>query len=360
MKQLILTTALGAIAAGGLATAATAQEAYFADKTIDVVVPFAVGGAVFVSAKFLEPFFEKHLPGNPDINVVERPGGGGILGANWFEENANADGTTILFSTSSIAHPYILGQDGVEYDLGSYRVVYSHPFGSVTYVSPDTGVTSHMDIREANRPLIYGGIAAAASDLPGVLSFEVLDLDVRSVMGFTGRGPVRLAFEQGETNLDIQFTPVYLTQVRPMVEEGRAVPLWTGGAADADGNLTLPDPVAPDLPSVWQVHNDLYGEAPSGVEWDAFQAIASVTYAFGLNAYAHPDTPQEAIDAFAAAVEAINADPEFQAESLKVTNGARLMAGPAVERSVKNALNPSDEVRQYLLGLLSDKFGVRF
>lgn len=359
MKNLATTTALiGAIALS--AAPAAAQDGYFAGKTIDVVVPFAVGGAVFVSAKFLEPFFEKHLPGNPDVNVVERPGGGGILGANWFEANARPDGTTILFSTSSIAHPYILGQTGVDYDLGAYRVVYSHPFGSVTYVSPATGVTSHKDIREASRRLIYGGIAAAASDLPGVLSFEVLGLDVRSVMGFTGRGPVRLAFEQGETNLDIQFTPVYLTQVRPMIEEGRAIALWTGGAADADGNLTQPDPVAPELPSVWQVYNDLYGKAPSGVEWDAFQAIASVTYAFGLNAYAHPDTPQEAVDAFAAAVAAINADPEFQAESQKVTNGARLLAGPAVEKAVRNALKPSEEVRQYLLTLLADKFGVRF
>lgn len=360
MKQLFLTTAIsGALVAGMPATVA-AQDGYFAGQTIDVVVPFAVGGAVFVSAKFLEPYFERHLPGNPQVNVVERPGGGGILGANWFEENADPDGTTILFSTSSIAHPYILGQDGVEYDLGSYRVVYSHPFGSVTYTSPSTGVTSHRDIREADRPLIYGGIAAAASDLPGILAFEVLDLDVRSVMGFTGRGPIRLAFEQGETNVDIQFTPVWLTQVLPSVAEGTAIPLWTGGAMAEDGTLSLPDPVAPDLPSVWQVHQDLYGEAPSGVEWDAFQAIASVTYAYGLNAYAHPDTPQEAVDAFAEAVAAINADPEFQEESQRVTGGARLAAGAAMENAVRSALNPTPEVREYILNFLSEDFGVRF
>jgi len=349
------------VAAIGLsAGAANAQEGYFAGKSIDVIVPFGPGGATFVSAKFLEPYFEKHLPGNPEINVIDRPGGGSILGANWFEQNAKSDGTTILFTTSSTANPFVLGQQGVEYKLADYRVAYSHPFSAVAYTSPSTGVTSAGDIKSSKTPLVYGGIAAAASDLPGLLSFELLGLDVKSVLGFNGRGPVRLAFEQGEVNIDYQFTPVYLTQVVPSVEEGNAVPLWTGGSADADGKLTQRDPIAPELPSVYEVYEQLNGKAPSGIEWEAFQGIASVTYAYGLTGYMKPDTPQEVLDIFAQAVADINADPEFQTESQKVTNGARLSAGPATEKAIKAALSPSDEVREYLKNLLTTKFGVKF
>ncbi len=352
-----LTGAAALLAATALPAAA--QDGMFAGQTIEVVVPFGEGGATFVSAKFLEPYFEEHLPGNPEIDVVSRPGGGSILGANWFEQNANSDGTTILFTTSSTANPFVLGQEGVEYRLADYRVAYSHPFSAVAYVSPDTGVTSAEDIAEAEVPLIYGGIAAAASDLPALLSFEVLDLDVQTVLGFNGRGPVRLAFEQGELNFDYQFTPVYLTQVVPSVEEGRAVPLWTGGAME-DGVLSARDPIAPELPSVYEVYEMMNGEAPSGIEWDAFQSVASVTYAYGLTGYMHPDTPQEVLDAFAEAVAAINADPDFQAESQEVTNGARLNAGPDTEAAVRSALSPSDEVRGYLRELLADKYGVNF
>ncbi|MDU8944011.1 hypothetical protein [Ovoidimarina sediminis] len=357
MRLLKTTAALAALI--GLATATHAQDGYFAGKTIEVVVPFGEGGATFVSAKFLEPYFEKHLPGNPEIDVVSRPGGGSILGANWFEQNAKSDGTTILFTTSSTANPFVLGQEGVEYRLADYRVAYSHPFSAVAYVSPDTGVTSAADIKNASTPLIYGGIAAAASDLPGLLSFEVLDLDVKSVLGFNGRGPVRLAFEQGELNLDYQFTPVYLTQVVPSVAEGRAVPLWTGGAMEG-GVLKARDPIAPELPSVYEVYETMNGEAPSGIEWDAFQGIASVTYAYGLTGYMHPDVPQEVLDIFAETVAAINADPAFQEESQKVTNGARLNAGPDTEAAIKAALSPSDEVRDYLRNLLTEKYGVNF
>jgi tripartite-type tricarboxylate transporter receptor subunit TctC len=357
MRKLTITAAMAAVM--GLATAAQAQDGYFAGKTIEIVVPFGEGGATFVSAKFLEPYFEKHLPGNPELDVVSRPGGGSILGANWFEQNAKSDGTTILFTTSSTANPFVLGQEGVEYRLADYRVAYSHPFSAVAYVSPDTGVTSATDIKNASTQLIYGGIAAAASDLPGLLSFEVLDLDVKSVLGFNGRGPVRLAFEQGELNLDYQFTPVYLTQVVPSVAEGRAVPLWTGGAMEG-GVLKARDPIAPELPSVYEVYESMNGEAPSGIEWDAFQGIASVTYAYGLTGYMHPDTPQEVLDIFAETVAAINADPAFQEESQKVTNGARLNAGPDTEAAIKAALSPSAEVKDYLRNLLSEKYGVNF
>lgn len=357
MRNLTITAAMAAVM--GLATAAQAQDGYFAGKTIEIVVPFGEGGATFVSAKFLEPYFEKHLPGNPELDVVSRPGGGSILGANWFEQNAKSDGTTILFTTSSTANPFVLGQEGVEYRLADYRVAYSHPFSAVAYVSPDTGVTSAADIKNASTQLIYGGIAAAASDLPGLLSFEVLDLDVKSVLGFNGRGPVRLAFEQGELNLDYQFTPVYLTQVVPSVAEGRAVPLWTGGAMEG-GVLKARDPIAPELPSVYEVYESMNGEAPSGIEWDAFQGIASVTYAYGLTGYMHPDTPQEVLDIFAETVAAINADPAFQEESQKVTNGARLNAGPDTEAAIKAALSPSAEVKDYLRNLLSEKYGVNF
>ena len=354
-----LKISMAAVLLMGSTLSAAAQDGQFAGKTIEVVVPFGEGGATFVSAKFLEPYFEKHLPGNPDIDVVSRPGGGSILGANWFEQNAKSDGTTILFTTSSTANPFVLGQEGVDYRLADYRVAFSHPFSAVAYVSPSTGITSAADIKNSSTPLLYGGIAAAASDLPGLLSFEVLDIDVRSVLGFNGRGPVRLAFEQGELNLDYQFTPVYLTQVVPSVAEGRAVPLWTGGSM-VDGVLKGRDPIAPELPSVYEVYEAMNGETPSGIEWEAFQGVASVTYAYGLTGYMHPDTSKEVLDAFATAAAAINADPEVQAESQKVTNGARLNAGPNTEAAIKAALSPSDEVRTYLRNLLSEKFGVNF
>lgn len=334
-------------------------QADFSNQTIEVIVPFAPGGATDVAARFLEKYLERHLEGNPNVEVVNREGGGSILGANWFEANAQPDGLRVLFTTSSTANPYVLGQPEVQYDLANYRMAYGLPFGSVTYVSNTTGITSVEEFVNAEG-LIYGGIGAAASDLPTLLSFEVFGIDVTSALGFTGRGPIRLAFERGETNVDFQFTPVYMTQVADTVEAGSAVALMSGGYMDADGNMTERDPAVPDLPSVYEAYVDLHGQPPSGVEWDAYNAMAALTLAFGLTAYLHPDTPDEIVALYADAVERINADPEFQEEGQQVVGGYDMTSPTTAEGPLRAALQPTDEVRAYLTNLLSEKYDVEF
>lgn len=358
---------LGAVAALALSLAgllapgpATAQNVTFAGKQIDIVVPFAPGGATDVGARFLAPFLEKHLPGNPRINVVNRAGGGSILGANWVEQNARPDGLIMLYTTSSTSHPFLFGQKEVQYDLLKKRVAFSQSFGPVVYVSPDAGVKRPRDLLKPAKPLAYGGIGAAASDLPVLLSFEVLKINPKVALGFKGRGPIRIAFERGDTNLDFQFTPVYLTQVVPAVQAGKAVPLYTGGAADDKGNFTRRDVVVRDLPSVYEVHKAMYGKEPSGVAWDAFQKAATLTFQFGLTAFLHGDTPKAILDAYNKAVDAMNADPAFRAKSKEVNGGYTMIRGDVAEPQLKAALKPGGAAYDYTKKLLAEKYNVRF
>ncbi|MEO1017746.1 MAG: hypothetical protein AAFY56_08640 [Pseudomonadota bacterium] len=353
LKTALLGTAVLAIAGIAPASAQTSFEG----ETVEIIVPFSQGGAVDVSARFLEPFFEKHLPGQPSVEVVNRPGGAGLLGANWFAQNAETNGTQLMFTTSSTSHPYILGQEGVEYDLSQMPVAFALPFGPVFYASPSTNVETPADLFETDSTLIYGGISAAGSDLPALLAFEVLQLEPTTILGFPGRGPVRLAFERGETNFDVQYTPVYLTQVTQLVEGGKAVPLMTGGSLDEDGNVTQRDAVVPDLPSVYEVYETLHGEAPSGIEWDAFQTSATLTFA--ITAFLPGGTPDEVQKTYDEAIAAINADPEFQAASKEVTGGHSLTAGSTADAPLKAALKPDPVVLDYIKGLLSDKYNVR-
>ena len=73
-------------------------------------------------------------------------GGGSILGANYFQENAQDDGQMILFTTASTVFPYLLGQEGVEYDLADKRVGYAIAIGPVVYAAPETGVETAADL----------------------------------------------------------------------------------------------------------------------------------------------------------------------------------------------------------------------
>jgi len=369
MNIRVLKPARGRLALSGLAASlalllapgiAAAQDFSFAGKQIEIVVPFAPGGATAVTARFLAPFLEKHLPGKPRVNVVTRPGGGSLLGAAWVEKNAKPDGLIFLFTTSSTGNPFVLGQKGVEYDLLKKRIGFSQSFGPVAYVSPATGVKTAKDLLKPAQPLAYGGIGAAASDLPIILSFEVLKLKPKVALGFTGRGPIRIAFERGDTNFDFQFTPVYLTQVVPAVQAGKAIPIYTGGSADEKGHFTKRDLVWQDLPSLYEAHQSMYGKAPSGVEWDAYEKAATLTYQYGLTAYLHGDTPQPILDAYNKAVDAMNADPAFQAQAKKVTGGYPLIRGDAAEPHLRAALKSGGAAHDYTKNLLATKYKVRF
>jgi hypothetical protein len=355
--------------AGGLAVAllaalpagdAGAQGFSFAGKQIEIVVPFAPGGATAVTARFLAPHLAKHLPGNPRVNVATRPGGGSLLGANWAEQNAKPDGLIVLFTTSSTANPFVLGQQGVEFDLLKKRIAFSMPFGPVAYVSPATGIKTGKDLLKPAVPLAYGGIGAAASDLPIILSFEVLKLNPKVALGFTGRGPIRIAFERGDTNFDFQFTPVYLTQVVPAVQAGKAIPIYTGGSTDDKGHFTKRDLVMKDIPSLYEVHQDMYGKPPSGVAWDAYEKAATLTFQYGLTAYLHGDTPQPILDAYNKAIDAMSADPAFIEEAKKVTGGAPMIRGDKAEPHLRAALKAGGAAHDFTKKLLTEKYKVKF
>jgi hypothetical protein len=359
-RREILAYGAATAAAAVLGPARYARAAdFYAGKTIQVIVPFAAGGAGEVTTRFVTPFLTKHMPGHPTFNVVTMPGGGSILGANQFEKQGKDDGLLILSTTSSTAFPFIFKQQGVDYNLASKRVAYSIGIGPVVYVSPATGVQKPADLLQPKVPLVYGGIAATGSDLPVLLAFELLGLPVKTVLGFNGRGPVRLAFERGETNLDFQFTSVYLTQVRPLVEAKKAVPLFSGGASDDSGNFTRRDPVVKDLPAVYEVYRELHKKQPGGAVWGAFQAASALTFEAGITGWMPEGTPPEALDAFAVAAARINADPEFQEKGKKVTGGYPLQAGKTVEPGIKKALAPSPEVAGYLRDLLTKKYNVK-
>jgi hypothetical protein len=332
---------------------------FYAGKTIDVIVPFAPGGAADVTTRFIAPFLTKHIPGSPTFNITTVPGGGSILGANQFEKQGKADGLTILSTTSSSAFPFMFKQQGVEYNLANKAIGYTIAIGPVVYASPETGVAKPADLLKPKAPLVYGGIAATGSDLPILLSFELLGLNVKSVLGFTGRGPIRIAFERGETNFDFQFTSVYLTQVKALVEAKKAVALYTGGSSDANGNFVARDPVVKDLPSAYEIYKELHKKEPSGPVWDAFQAASALTFEYGVTGWMPQGTPQEALDAFAIGIGKANADPDFIAKGQQVTGGYPLQAGTKVGGNVKKALAPSPQVSEYLRDLLTKKYNVK-
>ncbi|MGO4916156.1 tripartite tricarboxylate transporter substrate-binding protein [Pseudogemmobacter sp. W21_MBD1_M6] len=350
--------AFGAAAALGFAAPASA-EVSFEGKTIEWIIPFSAGGGSDTWARFNAPLLGKYLPGNPTVVVVNEPGGGSTKGSNLFAARAKPDGLTILGTSGSTQFPYLLGDPRVRYEYADWKIAMAAPTGGVVYTSPSTGVTGTGDIAKlVGQKLVYASQGATSLDLVPLLGFKMMGLDVQHVFGFKGRGDGRLAFERGETNIDYQTSSAYLKNVQPLVDAGTAIPLFSWGVLDADGNL-MRDPTFPDLPDFGEAFKTMTGAAPTGAEYDAYFAFFTAGFPAQKMVFLPKDTSQEIVDAYQAAFEAMKADPDYQANKVAVLGTYEQVTGKAADALFAKGTRISPELRKLVVDMLAADYGVK-
>ena len=354
MRRVVLVVML--VASALLGRAADAQVPYYSGKSIEIVVPSAVGGATDILNRFLVPFLEKHIVGNPSIRIRNMPGGGSILGMNWFAANARPDGLTVLANTVSSNVAYTLENPAVQYDFRKMRLVAINGSGAVFYASPGAGVRRPADLPKA-QGLLFGSNSPPGATVPALLAFDLLGIKPRVVFGFESRGPIRLAFERGELTLDFQATFVYTSQVLPLVREGKVVPLMTLGFINEAGQMVR-DPAVPDLPTVYEVYQQVYGRKPEGLlRWKAYRALVAASWTYGRGLWVPEGTPPEALRALHEAIDRMNRDRDFQEQAKKLMEGYPLLRGDLVELQVHRSLRVTLDVAKYIKDLMQQKYG---
>ncbi|WP_251554088.1 tripartite tricarboxylate transporter substrate binding protein [Neobacillus muris] len=83
------------------------QELAYPTRQIELVVPFAAGGGVDLAARAVADYLSEKW-GEP-IVVTNKPGGGGIIGAQYALKEARPDGYTVLVNNNSSTTMYEAG-----------------------------------------------------------------------------------------------------------------------------------------------------------------------------------------------------------------------------------------------------------
>ena len=287
--------------------AAFAQSADFSGKTIEWIIPFAEGGGTDRWARFYAPLLSDNLPGKPAVVIKNEPAGASIIGANRFAKEARPDGLTILGTSASTQFPFLLSDKRVEYDYDDWTIVLGSPTGGVVYASSSLGVKAAEDIQDLQeKELPYAAQNATGIDIVPLLALELLELDPRPSFGARGRKIALEKFQNGEVQIDFQTTPSYLKNVQPLVAKGDAVPLFSFGILDKDGNLAR-DPTFPDMPHFGEAYETIHGKPPEGEGFDAWKIFLSAGFSAQKMVFLPKGTSREIIsayrDAFKAAVE---------------------------------------------------------
>jgi tripartite-type tricarboxylate transporter receptor subunit TctC len=261
--------ALGLLALGTCCASGAAAQNY-PTKPIRILVGFAPGGAVDISARFIALKLGETI-GQPVV-VDNRPGASGTIAAE-STAKAPADGHTLLVANVTIAMPSLFAKLGydVARDLAPVSLVAIGP--SVLVVHPSVPARNVKELIALARPkpkaLIYGsGGHGNITHLEMELLGSMAKVDMLHVP-YKGAAPSITGLLSGEVHTLFASIPSVLPQIR----SGRVRAL---AVSTAQRNPTLPD--VPTLSEAGVSGYDAaswYGVfAPAGIQKPALDVLS--------------------------------------------------------------------------------------
>lgn len=332
-------------------------ETYYEGQTIEIIVPFGAGGGSDLAGRFYAEWLARTLPGSPDVVVVNEEGGGGVVGWNRYATQTEHDGLTLVMGSSTPHSLWVYGSSDVQYDLQEMVPLIGTPTGNIMYVSPESGVQAPEDLLDPDVLLEFPGIVPVGGDLYKVMPLLMLDVNVNETWGYESSGAAAIAFDQGEANVDVASGPNYLQDVLPKVEAGDAIPLLATG--QMDGDQLVRDPLAPEVPTVAEVHEILYGEPPSGQMWESYKIQTALVNTLGRTLWVHGDAPEAALTALTETVAQWPDNEEYMAESEEFNGEYVPNVGQDLEELVRiNLFEVPQENIDWLADFVKDKYDV--
>ncbi len=349
--------ALFVSAAFVLKSAPALSEVSFKGNTINLIVPFREGGGTTLYARFLVPLFEKHLPGNPKVLIRNMPGGAAARGTNYFYRNAKNDGLMILTGTSSSLIQFALGAKAVKYDFADFVPVLTSPLGIVIYSSAKFGIKKGEASKLIGENLVFGSRKPNGSELPVLIGFNLLGYKYKFVGGLSA-GKRRQAFSRGETNINYDSANSYVKKVIRMVDQGKAVPLYTYGLVNNSGQI-MPDPMVKDLPTYFDVYEKVHGKKISGIEGRTLEALFNARVMASKMIILHKKTKPSILQAYHDAAKKVVNDPMFKSkQGQKIVGPYNQLLGQEALRAMQKASKLGSAEEKWLKKWLKDNFDI--
>jgi tripartite-type tricarboxylate transporter receptor subunit TctC len=182
--------------------AAKAQD-YYAGKSITLLAGYPPGGGVDNEMRTIARYYDKHIPGKPNIIAKNMPGAGGLLLGNYLYTVAKRDGFEIgMPGRSGFLLANSIGHKGARYILTKFTYVGSTAStNSILWLSARTGIKNLKQLKKAKKTIVLGGLSARSQNIvvPKILS-KYHGFPFRPVHGYPGMNAVLLAMERGEVD----------------------------------------------------------------------------------------------------------------------------------------------------------------
>jgi tripartite-type tricarboxylate transporter receptor subunit TctC len=320
---------------GMLAASANAQGAadFYRNATLRFHLSSEPGGGFDIIARSFAKYFTSHLPGKPNIVVVNMPGGGGTILANWCYNAAPKDGSVICMPLSTMPLNQVIAPEPVRYDANRVFWIGNLEKATGTILTWHTSQTKTMqDAMRRETPMAGTGKNSIIYQLL-TLSNHIIGTKFKVVLGYsTGRV---LAVERGE----VDGTGSTLQNIPAMA------PNWT----DSQYHL-----LAINAPKRLEKHANV----PAMIEFaktDRHRAMLEFWMAQSATAraiFTPPGVPADRVEVLRRAFDQTVKDPAFLAEVAKLQTIIEPDTGEEVQGEVKRLLATSPEVAAAIVDVL--------
>ncbi len=302
---------------------------FYRTHPLSIVIGFSAANAYDVYGRLLARRIAKHIPGNPTIIPINKPGAGSLSAANYLYAVAPKDGSVIGIFSRSIPVDPLLGTPGAAYDARKFTWLGSA--GSEVsicvawYTSP---VKTWDDLLTKDFVVAASGPTSDTGAFPLFIK-NFFGAKIKIINGYPGGGEMSKAIESGEV-------------------DGRCG--WSYGAAKA----TKPDWFAdkklnvlvqtglhknPELPDV-----PLIIDLGKTAEQSQILKVVFSRQEFGWPFTAPPDVPEDRKLALRRAFDETLRDPEFLEDAQKIGAEINPMSGAEFEKLIADIYSTPDDV----------------
>lgn len=303
-KAGVIAAIAGSLALGPLSVAHAESVAdFYKDRTVTVVSPSGTGGSIYLYALLVANQIGKHIPGNPNVIVEARSGGGGIKAANYMDRIAPGDGSFIaeLHPSSLLAPSFDKTAGAASYDPSKFQwlgsVVARTYVGAIWHTVP---VDSLADMKDNELNFGASGRGSASYQNPTFMA-SVTGAKLNIITGYKSGGETNLAIERGEVQGRGNYYSGFLA----------TNPDWI-----RDKKLKFLFKMGPDNPDL--------GDVPAASEFmktkeeKQMLTLLEAPLNVGQSFYVDDRVPGDRADALRKAFEEMVADPDFKAEAEKL------------------------------------------
>ena len=324
MKAMLRTLAAALVTGGAVALSGAAN----AQQPMRITIGHPPGGSYDLYARLAADFMRNHLPGNPNIIVEHKPGGGGLVATAFFYAQSPRDGSVIGLFPETIAHTQLL-----EPAVGKWKVQEMSYIGSFAPVNTafvfrkGAAAKTPADMRKTKTVAGCTGRNSQSYQYPAMLkALGGYQFDI--ICGYKGSADSVLAMERGEVDFVSSAWNSWRATHMSVIEAGDFIPLIQGGLRR---NKELAN-----VPLMQEIVDD--PQAKKIIEF------ASAGAAIGRALIAPPGIAPDRLATLRAAFDKMVADPVFLAEAEKRKLEIDPTSGAEVQKIAMEILNAPKDV----------------